>query len=90
MRLVTNYIMLIKYRSEAYGRVLALDGIIQCTSRDEFSYQEMITHLPLFSHPCPKSVSNYIALKIINLLLPEHGVSFNFFFFAKLKDVCIF
>src|SRR4051812_41872186 len=28
-----------------------------CTlDRDEFSYQEMLTHLPLFSHPNPKSV----------------------------------
>jgi spermidine synthase len=28
----------------------------QVTERDEFSYQEMITHLPMFSHPNPKSV----------------------------------
>eukprot|EP00892_Ulva_mutabilis_P002268 jgi/Ulvmu1/12041/UM083_0054.1 len=30
-----------------YGRVLALDGVIQVTEFDEFSYQEMIVHLPL-------------------------------------------
>ena len=34
-----------------------LDGIIQCTERDEFAYQEMITHLPMFSHADPKRVS---------------------------------
>lgn len=35
---------------------MALDGVIQITERDEFSYQEMIAHLPLFSHPNPKRV----------------------------------
>jgi len=36
--------------------VLVLDGVIQLTERDEFVYQEMITHLPLFSHPSPKNI----------------------------------
>lgn len=26
------------FESETYGNVLALDGLIQCTERDEFSY----------------------------------------------------
>ncbi|KAK9811308.1 hypothetical protein WJX72_001515 [[Myrmecia] bisecta] len=34
-------------RSPAFGTVLTLDGVIQCTERDEFAYQEMITHLPM-------------------------------------------
>lgn len=33
-----------------------LDGIIQCTERDEFAYQEMISFLPLCCHPSPKKV----------------------------------
>ncbi|KAH9934612.1 saccharopine dehydrogenase [Amylocystis lapponica] len=44
------------FESETYGNVLVLDGVIQCTERDEFSYQEMIAHLPLASHPNPKKV----------------------------------
>lgn len=36
-------------KTEAFGTVLLLDGVIQCTDRDEFSYQEMITHLPACS-----------------------------------------
>ncbi|KAL5014941.1 hypothetical protein ScPMuIL_009211 [Solemya velum] len=44
------------FKSENYGNVLVLDGIIQCTDRDEFSYQEMLAHLPLMSHPSPKNV----------------------------------
>ena len=42
--------------SKEYGTVLVLDGVIQCTERDEFSYQEMITHIPLNSHPNPEQV----------------------------------
>ncbi|KAL0948362.1 hypothetical protein HGRIS_010944 [Hohenbuehelia grisea] len=44
------------FESETYGNVLVLDGVIQCTERDEFSYQEMIAHLPLASHPNPQKV----------------------------------
>ena len=44
------------FESETYGNVLILDGVIQCTERDEFSYQEMISHLPLTCHPNPKHV----------------------------------
>ncbi|KAH9850886.1 saccharopine dehydrogenase [Lenzites betulinus] len=44
------------FESDTYGNVLVLDGVIQCTERDEFSYQEMIAHLPLASHPNPKKV----------------------------------
>ncbi|XP_043281173.1 spermidine synthase [Venturia canescens] len=43
-------------QTKAHGRTLVLDGIIQCTENDEFSYQEMITFLPLCSHPNPKNV----------------------------------
>lgn len=48
--------------SKHHGKVLVLDGVIQCTDSDEFSYQEMITFLPLNSHPCPKKVLQVTAL----------------------------
>ena len=35
------------FQSPSFGKVLLLDGVIQATERDEFSYQEMIAHLPL-------------------------------------------
>jgi spermidine synthase len=44
------------FKSATFGNVLVLDGVVQVTERDEFSYQEMIAHLPLFSHPDPKRV----------------------------------
>jgi spermidine synthase len=39
-----------------FGRMLVLDGIIQTTEADEFIYHEMITHVPMFSHPSPETV----------------------------------
>jgi spermidine synthase len=44
------------FESTDYGTVLVLDSVIQCTERDEFAYQEMITHLAMNSHPNPKKV----------------------------------
>lgn len=38
-------------KTEAFGTVLLLDGVIQCTDKDEFSYQEMIAHLPTCALP---------------------------------------
>ena len=43
-------------QTDRFGRVLFLDGIVQTTEKDEFVYHEMIVHLPLFLHPCPKKV----------------------------------
>ncbi|KAL8776226.1 MAG: hypothetical protein Q9213_008346 [Squamulea squamosa] len=44
------------FESSDHGVVLVLDNAIQCTERDEFSYQEMITHLAMNSHPNPQRV----------------------------------
>jgi spermidine synthase len=39
-----------------FGRVLVLDGVVQVTSRDEFIYHEMLTHVALHAHPQPENV----------------------------------
>jgi spermidine synthase len=52
----SEYQEVIVLESVSYGRVLVLDGIIQVTERDEFAYQECISHIPLYIHPCPRSV----------------------------------
>jgi len=44
------------FKSKTWGNVLILDDVIQLTERDESSYQEMITHLPMFSHSNPENV----------------------------------
>ncbi len=38
------------FESESHGRVMLLDGVVQITERDEFVYQEMLTHVPLLAH----------------------------------------
>jgi spermidine synthase len=38
------------FATRHFGRVLALDGIIQTTEADEFVYHEMMTHVPLLAH----------------------------------------
>lgn len=47
---------LIIFENPLYGRVLALDGVIQTTQRDEFIYHEMFVHVPALTHPEPKHV----------------------------------
>jgi len=39
-----------------YGRTLVLEGSVQLTEKDEFTYHEMISHVPLFTHPHPEHV----------------------------------
>lgn len=39
-----------------FGKTLILDGVIQTTTVDEFIYHEMMTHVPMLSHPNPEDV----------------------------------
>ena len=39
--------------TEAYGRLMLLDGCVMTTEKDEFIYHELISHVPLFSLPNP-------------------------------------
>jgi len=52
----TEHQHLVIFESPAWGRVMALDGIIQTTERDEFIYHEMMTHVPILAHGDAKKV----------------------------------
>ncbi|KAM1737194.1 hypothetical protein ACFX12_015455 [Malus domestica] len=52
----SEYQSMMVFQSSAYGKVFILDGALQLTEKDEFAYQEMITHLPLCSIPNPNKV----------------------------------
>jgi spermidine synthase len=52
----SKYQDVLVFESTHHGNVLVLDNAIQCVENDEFSYQEMITHLPMASHPNPVNV----------------------------------
>lgn len=47
---------LVIFETPFFGRVLALDGVIQTTERDEFFYHEAIVHVPLFGHGAARRV----------------------------------
>ena len=54
--LKTEHQNLIIFHNAAFGRVLALDGVVQTTEKDEFIYHEMLTHVPLLAHGDAKKV----------------------------------
>lgn len=39
-----------------FGKMLVLDGVIMLTEADNFAYHEMISHVPMMSHPNPENV----------------------------------
>jgi spermidine synthase len=46
----TEHQDLIFFENPVYGRVLALDNIVQVTEKDEYVYHEMMTHVPILAH----------------------------------------
>ena len=52
----TEFQELVIFESPRFGRILALDGVVQVTERDEFVYHEMLTHLPILAHGAVKRV----------------------------------
>lgn len=46
----TDHQDLILFENRHWGRVLALDGIVQTTTGDEFAYHEMLVHPALVAH----------------------------------------
>jgi spermidine synthase len=48
--LQTEHQHLILFEHPFFGKMLMLDGATQVTTRDEFVYHEMMTHVPLFAH----------------------------------------
>jgi spermidine synthase len=52
----TDHQHLIIFSNKRFGRVMALDGVIQTTEADEFIYHEMMVHVPMLSHPNPEHI----------------------------------
>lgn len=46
----TKHQHLVLFQHKFFGKVLMLDGATQVTSKDEFIYHEMMTHVPIFAH----------------------------------------
>jgi spermidine synthase len=52
----TEHQDLIIFETPVYGRVLALDNIVQVTQNDEYVYHEMLTHVPILAHGNAKRI----------------------------------
>lgn len=55
-RVQSDFQDIMVFESYTHGRVMLLDGVVQITERDEFVYQEMLTHVPLLAHGDAKRV----------------------------------
>jgi len=44
------------FETKEFGRILALDGLVQLSTKDEFVYHEMLTHPAFFYHQNPKKI----------------------------------
>lgn len=52
----TEFQDMILFENPTFGRMLALDGVIQTTQADEPAYHEMLTHVPIIAHGAVKNV----------------------------------
>jgi spermidine synthase len=52
----TGHQHLVLFDQPYFGKMLMLDGAIQISKKDEFIYQEMMSHVPLFAHGSPDDV----------------------------------
>ena len=43
-------------KTKGFGVMLFLDGVVMLSERDEFIYHDMISHVPMYVHPNPRSV----------------------------------
>ncbi|KAK1219006.1 hypothetical protein PQX77_018282 [Marasmius sp. AFHP31] len=57
------------FESATYVNVLVLDGVIRVTEHRELSYHEMISFLPLASHPNPERVLDEAVIRVSRLYL---------------------
>jgi spermidine synthase len=46
----TEHQHLVLFENKFFGKMLMLDGATQIATRDEYVYQEMMSHVPLFAH----------------------------------------
>ena len=52
----TEHQHLVLFEHKFFGKMLMLDGATQITKKDEFVYQEMMSHVPIFAHGNAKDV----------------------------------
>ena len=68
------------FETPEFGRVLTLDGNVMLTERDEFIYDEMITHVPMAIHK--------EARDILVIGAGDGGVVRELMLFGKFASIC--
>jgi len=43
-------------KTDTWGNLMTIDGMVMLSEKDEFVYHEMLSHVPLFSHPDPRRI----------------------------------
>ncbi len=44
------------YETDTWGNLMTIDGMVMLSETDEFVYHEMLSHVPVFTHPDPERV----------------------------------
>lgn len=61
---------LVIFRNARFGRVMALDGVVQTTEADEFIYHETLAHVPILAHGAVRRV---LVIALCREHLPQHS-----------------
>ena len=43
-------------RTDSWGNLMTIDGLVMLSEQDEFVYHEMLVHVPMLTHPRPRRV----------------------------------
>lgn len=52
----SEYQLVEVYRTDTWGNLMTIDGMVMLSEKDEFVYHEMLSHVGMFSHPNPERV----------------------------------
>lgn len=52
----TEYQLVEVYETDTWGNLMAIDGMVMLSEKDEFVYHEMLSHVGMFTHPNPERV----------------------------------
>ncbi|USW46758.1 Putative spermidine/spermine synthase, S-adenosyl-L-methionine-dependent methyltransferase [Septoria linicola] len=52
----SRYQDILVFNAPSLGNVLVVDGIVQCSERDERAYSEVLANVPMNAHPNPRKV----------------------------------
>lgn len=44
------------YKTDTWGNLMTIDGMVMLSEKDEFVYHEMLSHVGMFAHPKPERV----------------------------------